>query len=236
MGTVGLRRQHRGNLRSINPLSDIIELESISLPQPGILTSLGKLFRSKAFYFGAAVLIGGAILNQVGSVYVYNNFHDTPALRDTILMWIPHYRLSYAFDAAAIMTIFIFCAYAIKGNTDKIPYFLLVFGILQVIRALFIVLTPLRNPDLGVYNGFLQAEEAFRRGLFPSGHTGSSFLAFLLARGVWKVALLTSSMCVIVFLFLAHGHYSIDIFAALIFAYAVYRFGERRFKRKFTLK
>ena len=213
---------------------DIVELES-SPPQASILTNVLKLLRSKLFYIGAAVLIGGGILNQLGSVYIFNNFKDTPALRDTVLRWIPHCRLSYAFDAATIMTILIFCAYAVKVDFDKIPYFLLLFGILQVIRALFIVLTPLQNPDIGVYNGFVQAE-AFRRGVFPSGHTGSSFLAFLLARRPWKTALLTTSIGVIVFLFLAHGHYSIDIFAALIFAYAVYRFGERRLKRTFTLK
>jgi len=215
-------------------MAEIVEDEC--LPQTDILSNILKLLRSKFFYFGAAALIIGGALNQFGSVYIYHNFKNMPELQDTLLRWIPQCKLGYAFDAATIMSVVIFCAYAIKKDFEKIPYFLMLFGILQVIRAFFIVITPLQNPDIGEYNGFMQAEEIFRRGMFPSGHTGSSFLAFLLAKRPWKTALLTTLMGVIVFLFLGHGHYSIDIFAALIFAYAVYRFGERRLKRTFTLK
>jgi len=194
-----------------------------------------RILKSKFFYLGLSVLLFGAVLNQVSSLYIFKNFKDVPVLRDSILDLLPTLKLGWVFDLLSVISIILFVVYAYKKEFEKIPYFLLMFGIIQITRGIFIVLTPFANPDIGVYNGFLQSSEMFRRGLFPSGHTGSAFLAFLLARGPYKIIFLAIALFLIGFLLLAHGHYSIDIFAAIIFAYAIYSFGEKHFKKLFTL-
>jgi len=195
-----------------------------------------KLLKSKFFYLGLSVLLFGAVLNQVSSIYLFKNFKDAPVLRDSILDLLPTLKLGWVFDLLSVLSIILFVVYAYRKEFEKIPYFLLIFGIIQIVRGIFIVLTPFANPDMGTYNGFLQNSEMFRRGLFPSGHTGSAFLAFLLAKGPYRIALLAISLFLMGFLLLAHGHYSIDIFSAVIFAYAIYSLGEKHFKKLFTLK
>ena len=76
---------------------------------------------------------------------------------------------------------------------------------------------------------------AFRSGVYPSGHTGSTFLAFLLTKGKYKIIFLILSIATMITLLLGRGHYSVDIFSAIIFNYAIYCFGRKYFK-KFKLK
>jgi membrane-associated phospholipid phosphatase len=194
-----------------------------------------KILKNKFLYLGLFVLIFGAVLNQVSSIYIFDNFKDIPVLRDSILDLLPNIKLGWVFDFFSVLAILCFIIYAYTKEFEKIPYFLLIFGILQILRGIFVVLTPFANPDIGTYNGFLQSSEMFRRGLFPSGHTGSAFLAFLFVRGPYRIFFLTIALFLIGALLLAHGHYSIDIFSAVIFAYAVYAFGEKHFKKIFTL-
>jgi len=102
-------------------------------------------------------------------------------------------------------------------------------GIFYIVRGIFIVLTPFGNPPLfngsdPLFNGFSKYE----LGVYPSGHAGNVFLLFLLVRDwVYKWIILFCLIVVILALFLAHGHYSIDIFSGLFFAYAIRAFGEK---------
>jgi membrane-associated phospholipid phosphatase len=102
-------------------------------------------------------------------------------------------------------------------------------GIFYIVRGIFIVLTPFGNPPLfngsdPLFNGFSKYE----LGVYPSGHAGNVFLLFLLVKDwIYKWIILFCLIIVIVALFLAHGHYSIDIFSGLFFAYAIRAFGEK---------
>jgi membrane-associated phospholipid phosphatase len=93
------------------------------------------------------------------------------------------------------------------------------------------VLTPFGNPPEfngsdALFNGFSKYE----LGVYPSGHVGNSFLLLLLVNDskyrkimwIWLAVIITS-------LFLAHGHYSIDILSGIFFAYAIRAFGNRHF-------
>jgi membrane-associated phospholipid phosphatase len=68
-------------------------------------------------------------------------------------------------------------------------------------------------------------------GVYPSGHAGSLFLFYLLVKDKWyKWILLFCLTIVIISLCLSRGHYSIDIFSGIIFAYAIKAFGEKHLK------
>jgi membrane-associated phospholipid phosphatase len=70
----------------------------------------------------------------------------------------------------------------------------------------------------------------FELGVYPSGHTGNVFLMFLLVKDKgYKWLIFICLFVVIVALFLARGHYSIDILSGLFFSYAIKAFGEKHF-------
>jgi membrane-associated phospholipid phosphatase len=68
----------------------------------------------------------------------------------------------------------------------------------------------------------------FELGVYPSGHAGNVFLLFLLVKDKsYKLLIFTCLVVVVAALFLARGHYSIDILSGLFFSYAIKAFGEK---------
>ena len=116
-----------------------------------------------------------------------------------------------------------------KKDYDRIPLFMVMSGIFYIVRAIFIVLTPFGNPPM--FNGsdpLFHGFSNFELGVYPSGHTGNVFLMYLLVKDKgYKSLILICLIIVIVALFLARGHYSIDILSGLFFSYAIREFGEK---------
>ncbi len=191
------------------------------------MSQIKQLLKNKYFYLGLLVLFIGIFLNQLASWTLSDK--ELPVVNDLILDHVPYYKIQWVYDLIPVTAIILFIIYAYKYEINKTPYFLLLFGILQIIRAGFIILTPLASPcleeSLRLFNS-----RAFTNGLFPSGHSGATFLCFLLAKK-YKLILLILSISIVVTLLLARGHYSIDIFAAVLFAYAVYSYGEKHFEK-----
>jgi membrane-associated phospholipid phosphatase len=192
-----------------------------------------RLAKNKYFYIGLIILIFGIFLNQVSSVWLRDHFEGKlPVLNDLILDNLPYYRIQWLYDLIPIAAIILFITYVYKFEIEKTPYFLLIFGISQIIRAAFICLTPFGSPILDVNSLKILDTTSFNYGLYPSGHTGSTFLTFLLAKKKgYKSIFFVLSLLVVTTLLLARGHYSIDIFSALIFAYALYSLGKNRFEK-----
>jgi membrane-associated phospholipid phosphatase len=190
-----------------------------------------KLSKSKYFYIGLAVLVLGIMLNYASSIRIQKEYEgNLPILEDIFLDNLPYYRIQWLYDIIPIASILIFVIYAYKFEIEKTPYFLLVFGILQITRGIFIGLTPFGSPIDDINQTRIFTSTSFMYGVYPSGHTGATFLAFLLARKKsYRAFLSIMAVLVIISLLLARGHYSIDIFSAVIFAYAIYAFGEKRF-------
>ena len=203
---------------------------------PGIVQSLVPVLKSKYFYIGLLALLAGAALNIASQTYLHNYMSEgktLPMLSDLILDNLPVIDLSFIYDIFCIVIFIIVTIYIIdKEDYNRLPYILFLCGIFFIVRGIFIVLTPFGNPpnfngsDL-IFNGFSKYE----LGVYPSGHVGNSFLLLLLVNDrMYRYILGVCLVIIILSLFLAHGHYSIDILSGLFFAYAIRSFGDKYFK------
>jgi hypothetical protein len=211
---------NKGNNRLILYISDVFH-------------SLVPLFKSWYFYIGLLAVIAGAGLNLASQTYLHNYMSEgktLPMLSDLILDNLPVIDVSLVYDIFCLIPIILILIYTVhKKEYNRVPFFFLMSGLFFIVRGIFIVLTPFGNPPLfngsdPLFNGFSKYE----LGVYPSGHAGNVFLLLLLVknRGYrWLISICL--IIVILALFLAHGHYSIDIFSGLFFAYAIRAFGEK---------
>ena len=172
-------------------------------------------------------------MNFASQTYLHNYMSEgktLPMLSDLILDNLPVLNVALYYDIFCLIPIILVLIYFVhKKDYNRIPLFLLMSGIFYIVRGIFIVLTPFGNPPMfngsdPLFNGFAK----YDLGVYPSGHTGNVFLLFLLVkdRG-YKYLIFACLILVIITLFLAHGHYSIDILSGLLFAYAIKSFGEK---------
>jgi hypothetical protein len=200
-----------------------------------MLHSIKPVIKSKYFYFGILAVIAGAGLNFASETYLHNYMSEgktLPMLSDFILDHLPFYNVSLIYDISCLIPIFLVLIYIVhKKDYNRIPLFFLLTGIFYIVRGIFIVLTPFGNPPM--FNGsdpLFHGFSNFELGVYPSGHAGNVFLMFLLVKDKnYKWLIFICLAFVITALFLARGHYSIDILSGLFFAYAIRAFGEKHF-------
>jgi membrane-associated phospholipid phosphatase len=198
-----------------------------------IFHSLIPLVKSRYLYIGILSVIVGAGMNFASEIYLHNYMSEgktLPMLSDLILDNLPFVDVSLIYDIFCLVPILLVLIYFIhKKDYNRIPFFLLMSGIFYIVRGIFIVLTPFGNPPMfngsyPLFNGFSKYE----LGVYPSGHAGNVFLMFLLVKdNGYKWLIFICLVVVIIALFLARGHYSIDILSGLFFAYAIRAFGEK---------
>jgi hypothetical protein len=200
-----------------------------------MLHSIIPVVKSKYFYFGILAVIAGAGLNFASETYLHNYMSEgktLPMLSDLVLDNLPYYNVSLIYDISCLIPILLVLIYFVhKKDYNRIPMFLLLTGIFYIVRGIFIVLTPFGNPPMfsgsdSIFNGFSKYE----LGVYPSGHAGNVFLMLLLVKDkTYKWLIFICLVVVISALFLARGHYSIDILSGLFFSYAIKSFGEKHF-------
>ena len=194
-----------------------------------------SLFKSRYFYLSLLSLLVGMGLNIASQTYLHNYISQgktLPMLSDLILDNLPVINVALIYDIVALIPIILAFVYMIhKKDYNRIPLFLLLIGTFYIVRGIFIVLTPFGNPPLfngsdPLFHGFANYE----LGVYPSGHAGVVFLLMLLVRDkVYKWIIGICLIIVILALFLAHGHYSIDILSGIFFSYAIRSYGEKHF-------
>jgi hypothetical protein len=198
-----------------------------------IRQSLFPVLKNKFFYIGLLAIIAGAGLNLASQTYLHNYMSEgktLPMLSDLILDNLPYLNVSLFYDLFCLFPIFLVLIYAVhKKDYNRLPFFFVLSGIFYIVRGIFIVLTPFGNPPMfpgsyPLFNGFSKYE----LGVYPSGHAGNVFLLMLLVSDRWYKRIIFFCLSVVIItLFLAHGHYSIDILSGLFFAYAIRSFGEK---------
>jgi len=201
-----------------------------------ILPHLVTVLKSPYLYIGILTVIGGMELNFISQTYLHNYLtqgNTLPLLSDMILDRLPTYNVSILYDLFSFIPGFVVGIYIIHRKAyNRLPLILVMSGVIEIIRGIFIVLTPLGNPPMfggsdGPFNGFSKYE----LGVYPSGHVGSVFMFFLLVNDkTYKSIIFLCLIIVIVSLFLAHAHYSIDILSGLFFSYALYSIGQQYLK------
>jgi hypothetical protein len=200
-----------------------------------MLNGIIPVIKSKYFYFGVLSVIAGAGLNFASETYLHNYMSEgktLPMLSDLILDNLPFYNVSLIYDISCLIPLVLVLVYIVqKKDYNRIPFFLLMSGIFYIVRGVFIVLTPFGNPPM--FNGsdpLFHGFSNYELGVYPSGHAGNVFLMLLLVKDKgYKWLIFICLVVVITALFLARGHYSIDILSGLFFSYAIKAFGEKHF-------
>jgi hypothetical protein len=198
-----------------------------------MFNSIVPVIKSKYLYIGILSIVAGAVMNFASETYLHNYMSEgktLPMLSDLILDHLPFYNVSLIYDIFCLVPLVLVLVYFVhKKDYDRIPLFMVMSGIFYIVRAIFIVLTPFGNPPM--FNGsdpLFHGFSNFELGVYPSGHTGNVFLMYLLVKDKgYKSLILFCLAIVIVALFLARGHYSIDILSGLFFSYAIRAFGEK---------
>jgi hypothetical protein len=198
-----------------------------------MLQSIIPVLKSKYFYLGVLSVIAGAGLNFASESYLHNYMSEgktLPMLSDLILDNLPFYNVSLIYDISCLIPIVLVLVYFVhKKDYNRIPFFLLMSGIFYIVRGVFIVLTPFGNPPM--FNGsdpLFHGFSNYELGVYPSGHAGNVFLMLLLVKDKgYKWLIFICLVVVVTALFLARGHYSIDILSGLFFSYAIRAFGEK---------
>ena len=193
------------------------------------------VLKSKYFYISLLSLACGILLNFASQTYLHNYMSEgktLPMLSDLILDNIPVFDVSLIYDVFCLVPLALLIIYFFhKKDFTRFPFFLLMGGIFYIVRGIFIVLTPFGNPPLyqgsdPLFHGFANYE----LGVYPSGHAGNVFMILLLVNDrIYKWLIGICLVIVIVALFLAHGHYSIDILSGLFFSYAIKAYGDKHF-------
>jgi membrane-associated phospholipid phosphatase len=209
---------------------------NLSSSGSGLLYPFIIVLKSWYFYIGLISLIAGMELNFISQTYLYNYVNDggiLPMLNDLILDKLPFYNVTLIYDIFSFIAVIIVIIYVVhKKDYNRIPFLLMMSGIIEIVRAIFVVITPLGNPPMfpgsdGLFNGFSKYE----LGVYPSGHVGSVFLLLLMVKSrLYKWLIFVCLIGVIISLFIAHAHYSIDILSGFFFAYAINYFGNKHFK------
>jgi len=197
------------------------------------LHSVAQVFKTRFLYIALLTFIAGASLNIASQTYLHNYTSEgntLPMLNDLILDNLPSLDVALYYDIFALLPIIIVIIYIVhKKAYDRVPFIIMMSGLFYIVRGIFIVLTPFGNPPAfngsdPLFNGFSK----YDLGVYPSGHAGNVFLLFLLVKDrLYKWMIMVCLILVITTLFLAHGHYSIDILSGLFFAYAIKSFGEK---------
>lgn len=200
----------------------------------GIFNPALLLLKSKYLYIALICFFIGGALNIASQTYLHNYLSQgktLPMLSDLILDNLPVVNVAIYYDIFALLPLIVVLIYVVhKKDYNRIPFIIMMSALFYIVRGIFIVLTPFGNPPMfsgsdPLFNGFAK----YDLGVYPSGHAGNVFLMFLLVKDkLYKWIILTCLIIVIITLFLAHGHYSIDIFSGLFFSYAINAFGEKR--------
>ncbi len=205
-----------------------------------ISTHLQLLFpvlKNNRFYISLLFVFAGIAVNNASQAYLHDYISkgkSLPILSDMILDKLPVVDVSLIYDIFAIIPILLAITYIIhKREYRRIPFIFLMVGIFYIVRGVFIVLTPFGNPPM--FNGSDELFHGFANyelGVYPSGHAGNVFLILLLVNDkVYKWLIGICLFVVIIALFMAHSHYSIDILSGLFFAYAIRSYGEKHFSK-----
>ena len=199
---------------------------------------LRVLLTGMPFWIAVIIFVAGGQVNEISSSYLGANYGSSlPRLNDLLLDRVPYYPMARFYDVLVIIPQALLLLWVVmKRRLPFVPYILTLFGIWQFLRAAFIILTPLGDPNPnGVSPTGLFDSAPYHFGFYPSGHTSNTMFACLFTGGIVARTNVLILLIMIVALIIGHAHYSIDIFSGILFTYAIVKFGERYLASYFVL-
>ena len=180
---------------------------------------------------GSIIMVG--ILVSFPFFFALIEQREGPLLNDPILILIPPADVSIpTFIVIWSMTVLLWIRCA--QDPSILLVFVWCFILLCFSRMITIILFPL-NPPVGLiplkdplasifYGG---TDKFIQKDLFYSGHTSIQFLMFLtLKRKMDKMLALIATFTIGTLVLVQHVHYTIDVVAAFVFSYLIYRVGK----------
>lgn len=116
----------------------------------------------------------------------------------------------------------------------RIPFLIFLLSVFLVIRTVFVFLSPIGHPagmlDMSKMDWIfakIMGEWTFQNEFVFSGHTGIPFLFYLFFDTPWlKRIMLAGSITMAVCVLLSHNHYTVDVLAAYLVTYSIYKLSE----------
>lgn len=124
----------------------------------------------------------------------------------------------------------IFAIVTLLKNPQRFLFALQLYTSMAVVRMIAMFLLPLEPPEKMIllkdpFVEFFGTGQTLTKDLFFSGHTATLFIMFLVSEHkTIKIIFLVTTIIVAFCVLLQHVHYTIDVFAAILFTYACYKF------------
>ena len=124
----------------------------------------------------------------------------------------------------------IFAIVTLLKNPQRFLFALQLYTSMAVVRMIAMFLLPLEPPEKMIllkdpFVEFFGTGQTLTKDLFFSGHTATLFILFLVSEHkTIKIIFLVTTIIVAFCVLLQHVHYTIDVFAAILFTYACYKF------------
>ncbi len=198
-----------------------------------------KYFRN-SFISGLVLLIVSLLAQFYASAYATRSVSGS--VTDVILSNTRVYDVDEIFIWGTVF-FFFFTASMCLSKPRYLPFIVKSVAIFTLIRAFFISLTHINVFPLHVTITSIFFQETIFRGIFTgsglffSGHTGLPFLFALMFwdNKILRYFFLSFSLLFAVVVLVGHIHYSIDVFSAFFFAYAIFDICKFLFKRDWEI-
>ena len=202
---------------------------NLSLGERWIASFSNPKFRIKFIFFFFTLLITVSLLP------LFFQFIETRkglVLNDILLNHIPAHNVSLLLFVIIWSVIILSLWRAV--NDPPICYLLLSsFTLLTLLRIFCLYLVPL-NPPPGLIvlndplSNFFYGSSFITKDLFFSGHTATMFLMYLcLQKKTEKCYALSAAITVAILVLVQHIHYSIDVIAAPVFTYLIFKIARK---------
>lgn len=136
------------------------------------------------------------------------------------LTWLT-FALIYVSIVVAIVTLF--------KNPSRLVFAIQLYTLMVAVRIIAMYLMPFDPPSSMIilndpFVEYFGTGQTLTKDLFFSGHTATLFILFLVSENkMIKTVFMISTIAVAISVILQHVHYSIDVFAAVIFTYTCYK-------------
>lgn len=195
--------------------------------------------RRRSLYVAFFILALSLIFQYYAGAY--SAHVATQYVGDLLLDHLPIVNLNIIIVEGALWAIFL-STLLILAKPKYIIFSLKAVAVFLALRAVFVAVT-----HLGIYPGqivpgpgpfdSLYVALGLQTGYFFSAHTGLPLLMAMIfwEEKVWRFTFLAVSGVFGISVLLAHVHYSIDVLAAPLMTYSIFKFAEYMFKEDFML-